>query len=52
MISSLPLRCIAIWGFFLNTLWEFSQCVLFYDMWDWGFWEGTAWMWGPFSVTF
>lgn len=27
-------------------LWEFGQCGLLYDMWDWGFWRGTAWMWG------
>lgn len=41
----LPVRRIVLWGFVLNTVWEFGQCVLFYDMWDWSFWRGTAWMW-------
>ena len=43
---SLPLKRIALWGFVLNMLWEFGQCVFLYDMWDWGFWRATAWMWG------
>lgn len=42
----LPLRCIALYGFMLNMLWEFVQCYLFYDMWHWSFWRITAWMWG------
>jgi hypothetical protein len=44
--ASLPLKRIALWGFVLNMLWEFGQCTLLYDMWDWGFWRATAWMWG------
>lgn len=44
--SSLPLKRIALWGFGLNALWEFVQCTLLYDMWDWGFWRATIWMWG------
>src|SRR5690606_35055604 len=30
----------------LNAIWEFGQCTLLYDMWGWGFWRATAWMWG------
>ena len=44
--TSLPLKRIALWGFVLNMAWEFGQCTLLYDMWDWGFWRATAWMWG------
>jgi hypothetical protein len=44
--SSLPLKRIALWGFLLNAAWEFGQCTVLYDMWDWGFWRATAWMWG------
>jgi hypothetical protein len=43
---SLPLKRIALWGFVLNMVWEFGQCTLLYDMWDWGFWRATLWMWG------
>lgn len=43
---SLPLKRIASWGFVLNMLWEFVQCTVLYDMWSWGFWRATAWMWG------
>ena len=44
--ASLPLKRIAVWGFLLNMLWEFGQCTVLYDMWSWGFWRATAWMWG------
>lgn len=44
--GSVPWRRVALWGFLLNMLWEFGQCTLLYDMWDWGFWRATAWMWG------
>jgi hypothetical protein len=44
--DALPLKRIALWGFGLNTAWEFGQCTLLYDMWDWGFWRATVWMWG------
>lgn len=44
--SSLPLKRVALWGFGLNTFWEFAQCTVLYDMWDWGFWRATTWMWG------
>lgn len=42
----LPWRRIALWGFLLNMLWEFGQCTVLYDMWSWGFWRATVWMWG------
>ena len=41
-----PWRGTALWGFGLNAVWEFAQCTLLYDMWDWGFWRATAYMWG------
>ena len=47
--TTLPLRRIALWGFGLHALWEFAQCTLLYDMWDWGFWRATAWMWGAIA---
>jgi hypothetical protein len=47
--STLPLRRIALWGFGLHALWEFAQCTLLYDMWSWGFWRATAWMWGAIA---
>ncbi|MEP4820969.1 MAG: hypothetical protein ABJ043_11685 [Balneola sp.] len=37
---------VIIWAFLLNTVWEFSQCLFFYEMWSWGFWKATLWMWG------
>lgn len=45
-IRALPLRRTAIWGFLLNAGWEFVQCPVFYDMWNWGLWRATIWMWG------
>ena len=42
----LPLKRIALWSFLLNMVWEFFQCIFFYDMWGWGFWRATVWMWG------
>ena len=48
-MSSLPWRRIAGWGFLLNAAWEFAQCVFLYDMWDWGFWRATLWMWGAIA---
>lgn len=32
-------------AFALNTLWEFGQCMFFYNMWSWPFWKSTVWMW-------
>lgn len=42
----LPLGRITLWALLLNMGWEFIQCIFLYDMWDWGFWKATAWMWG------
>lgn len=44
--TTLPLQRVALWGFLLNMLWEFGQCTVLYDMWDWDFWRATVWMWG------
>ena len=43
--SDFPWKRVAVWGLILNMIWEFGQCVFLYDMWDWGFWRGTLWMW-------
>ena len=29
-----------------NAVWEFVQCVVFYDMWSWNFWRAALWMAG------
>lgn len=47
--SGVPWRRVALWGFGLNALWEFAQCTVLYDMWDWGFWRASAWMWGAIA---
>ncbi|MDR8391436.1 hypothetical protein NC796_09820 [Aliifodinibius sp. S!AR15-10] len=36
---------IVFWAFILHTVWEFTQCLFLYSMWDWPFWEATIWMW-------
>jgi hypothetical protein len=43
--SALRIRRIAFYALLLNALWEFVQCVLFYDMWSMGFGRATLWMW-------
>lgn len=43
--TAMPLGRITLWGFALNMVWEFGQCVFFYDMWEWGFWRATLGMW-------
>lgn len=48
-LTNLPLKRIAIWAFVLNALWEFGQCTMLYDMWDWGLLRGTVWMWGAIA---
>jgi hypothetical protein len=44
--ASLLWRRVAAYGFLLNMVWEFGQCLFLYDMWSWGFWRATVWMWG------
>jgi len=36
---------VIFWAFLLNTIWEFTQCLFFYEMWSWEFWKATFWMW-------
>ena len=36
---------IIFWAFILNAIWEFAQCIWFYNMWSWSFWKSTVWMW-------
>ena len=44
--ADFPWKRIALWGFALNAGWEFVQCTALYDMWSWGFWRATVYMWG------
>ncbi|MGI9174332.1 MAG: hypothetical protein ACR2GR_03300 [Rhodothermales bacterium] len=44
--SDLSWKRIALWSFALNAGWEFVQCTVLYDMWDWGFWRASVYMWG------
>lgn len=46
MMEKSKMLKVIIWAFLLNTVWEFSQCLFFYEMWSWGFWKATLWMWG------
>ena len=48
-LAALPRRRIALWGLVLHALWEFGQCTLLYNMWEWGFWRATVWMWGAIA---
>lgn len=36
---------IVFWALILHTIWEFTQCIFLYSMWDWPFWKATIWMW-------
>lgn len=46
MMNKSKMLKVIFWAFLLNTIWEFTQCLFFYEMWDWGFWKATLWMWG------
>lgn len=46
---AVPWRRVAVWGLLANMVWEFGQCALLYDMWGWGVWRATAWMWGAIA---
>ena len=46
MMNKSKMRKVIFWAFLLNTIWEFTQCLFFYEMWSWGFWKATLWMWG------
>lgn len=35
-----------IWSFVLHGVWEFFQCLFFYDMTGFGLWKGALWMIG------
>lgn len=42
---SLPLKRIALYSVLLNMIWEYAQCIVFYDIWESGFWKAPLWMW-------
>jgi hypothetical protein len=43
-LRSLPIKLLAVFGFLLNTLWEFAQCLVLYDMTGRSIWRGAAYM--------
>lgn len=45
MMKKSKMLKVIFWAFLLNTIWEFTQCLFFYEMWSWGFWKATFWMW-------
>ncbi len=44
-LNAYPYFKIAVCAFILNTIWEFAQCTILYNMWDWTFIKATVWMW-------
>ena len=44
MINRFRVKLLAAFGFLLNMLWEFGQCLFLYDMTGWSFWKGAAYM--------
>ena len=49
MINKLPVKLLAAFGFLLNMLWEFAQCLFLYDMSGWSFWRAAAYMWAAIA---
>lgn len=47
---SAPLFRLIIWSFGLHGVWEFFQCLFFYDMSGFSVWEGALWMLGATVV--
>jgi len=43
-LQSLPIKLLAAFGFLLNVLWEFAQCLVLYDMTGWSIWRSAAYM--------
>lgn len=41
-----PLARLAMWSFILHGVWEFFQCLVFYDMSGFSVWKGALWMLG------
>jgi hypothetical protein len=48
-LRSLPVKLLAVFGFLLNTLWEFAQCLVLYDMSGWSFWRAAVYMWAAIA---
>lgn len=45
-IPTAPLARLAWWSFILHGVWEFFQCLFFYDMSGFSVWKGALWMVG------
>jgi hypothetical protein len=49
MLKRFPLKLLAAFGFLLNTIWEFAQCLFLYDMSGWSFWRAAVYMWAAIA---
>jgi hypothetical protein len=49
MIKRFPLKLLVAFGFLLNMLWEFAQCLFLYDMSGWSFWRTAVYMWATIA---
>jgi len=49
MLKRFPLRLVAAFGFLLNMLWEFGQCLFLYDMTGWSIWRTAVYMWATIA---
>jgi len=46
MKSPIALPRVFVYGLATNAVWEFVQCVVFYDMWGWSISRAALWMAG------
>jgi hypothetical protein len=42
--KAFPFKLLVAFGFLLNMLWEFAQCLVLYDMTGWSIWRSAAYM--------
>jgi hypothetical protein len=42
-------KLLVAFGFLLNMLWEFAQCLVLYDMSGWSFWRAAVYMWAAIA---
>jgi hypothetical protein len=47
--KAFPFKLLVAFGFLLNMLWEFAQCLVLYDMSGWSFWRAAVYMWAAIA---
>ena len=47
--KAFPFKLLVPFGFLLNMLWEFAQCLVLYDMSGWSFWRAAVYMWAAIA---